>query len=95
MKEREWDTWCNSCGHKIYTDQARYKVKDETRCHKCRKKPAYKELKKPIRKRVLREVWRHFCPECGKQVAYHNHSGGMEGDQGYWDCPYCGWSRSK
>lgn len=49
-----------------------------------------KPKKRPIRKKVVREVWRHFCPDCGKQVVYHDYSGGMKGDQGFWECKRCG-----
>jgi len=51
-------------------------------CSKCGKADEVVEFarpkpkKKPIRKRVIRKVWRWFCPECGKQMSVEDYSGG-------------------
>lgn len=55
-----------------------------------KKRKKKKKKKKPIRKRVVRKVWRYFCPDCGKQMETHDMSGGHGGGGVYWKCPYCG-----
>jgi hypothetical protein len=47
------------------------------------------EKKRPIRKKVLRKVYRYFCPDCGKQMETHDMSGGHGGGGIYWKCPDC------